>query len=1009
MTKPAAIMQIKGTIRRKLMWDLVNRTGIVIAMASTVALLGLILMMLGGATHIAAQSQPTPEAYITVVIAGGDDTVSWSDPDGCSSDYNTYLNVTPYDDDAETSRTHLGSAASGSTEATQSISYSWGGDAPHLSVELYCGAYDASPNQNVLIASTYLSMQGSNLRIGTYSSAPLTVLTISSETLSPAFDRGIYQYTAEVPSDVEVINLDPTVLTGYQTDFVKNPNPWIVMICNHMDVYCAYQYGDGTTTGIVLSDADTNTEGFQVNLDRGENRLLLGVNKGSVGAGVGGLYELTVTVQNSPATGQPTISGTAQVGQTLTADTSGISDADGLTNVAYSYQWLADDTQIDGATSSTYRLQSSNANKVIDVRVTFIDDAGYEESLTSEASGVVAPNVPATGAPTITGTAQVGETLTADASGISDADGLTNVTYNYQWLASRDTEIDGATSSTYSLLGSDEGKTIKVRVSFTDDRGHDEALTSEATTAVEARPNSPATGAPTITGTAQVGETLTANTSSIVDTDGLTNAVYGYQWIRNDGSSDTDIHDETGSTYTVTSAEAAKAIKVRATFTDDAGNEESVVSEETTPVPAIWTGAVTVGNDPNGSGATGYSVFPSGMGSITSPRFRLDDTTNTVTVVAYSEAGLHLGLQYELSTSFTLHVGADTFRSEQASMQEGTSAFIHTWSDHGLNWTEGDELLVVLLEVFENTAATGAPTISGTALVGQTLTASTAGIADTDGLDNVSYIYQWIRSDGSSDADIQGATGSSYTLVDADEGKAIKVKVSFTDDTGNEESLTSAATGVVAARPNSPATGVPSISGTAQVGATLTAGTSGITDADGLTNVSYSYQWLADETDIAGATGASYNLTDSEEGKAIKVKVSFADDAGNEETLTSAATAEVAAAPSPLTVTLENSPASHNGTDAFAFEIRFSEHFKVSYKTLRDHAFSVDGGAVTQATRQAKGSNIGWTITAQPDSNDAVRIVLPATTDCAATGAICTSDGRKLSNRLELTVSGPSS
>ena len=96
------------------------------------------------------------------------------------------------------------------------------------------------------------------------------------------------------------------------------------------------------------------------------------------------------TVSHStPPTGVPTISGTVQVGQTLAADTSGISDADGLTNVAYSYQWLADDTEIDGATSSTYTLQSSDNGKVIKVQVTFTDDDGGDESLTSEGTAAV--------------------------------------------------------------------------------------------------------------------------------------------------------------------------------------------------------------------------------------------------------------------------------------------------------------------------------------------------------------------------------------------------------------------------------------------------------------------------------------------------------------------------------------------------------------------------------------------------------------------------------------------
>ena len=97
---------------------------------------------------------------------------------------------------------------------------------------------------------------------------------------------------------------------------------------------------------------------------------------------------------------------------------------------------------------------------------------------------------------------------------------------------------------------------------------------------------------------------------------------------------------------------------------------------------------------------------------------------------------------------------------------------------------------------------------------------------------------------------------------------------------------------------NSPATGDPTISGTAQVGETLTADTSDIADADGLTNATFSYQWLADGAEIVGATSLTYTLADTEEGRAIKVRVSFADDAGNEESMTSAATDAVAAEPS---------------------------------------------------------------------------------------------------------------
>ena len=79
-----------------------------------------------------------------------------------------------------------------------------------------------------------------------------------------------------------------------------------------------------------------------------------------------------------------------------------------------------------------------------------------------------------------------------------------------------------------------------------------------------------------------------------------------------------------------------------------------------------------------------------------------------------------------------------------------------------------------------NTAPTGLPTIAGTARVGDTLTASAAGIADADGLADAVFAWQWIANDGTSDADIAGATQSTYTLTSAEAGKTIKVRASFT-------------------------------------------------------------------------------------------------------------------------------------------------------------------------------------------------------------------------------------
>ena len=97
-----------------------------------------------------------------------------------------------------------------------------------------------------------------------------------------------------------------------------------------------------------------------------------------------------------------------------------------------------------------------------------------------------------------------------------------------------------------------------------------------------------------------------------------------------------------------------------------------------------------------------------------------------------------------------------------------------------------------------NEAPTGAPSITGTAQVGDVLTASISDIEDGDGLDNVVFAYQWLANDGTDDTEIAGATGATHEVAPAQVGKTLKVRVTFTDDGGTEEVLTSVATeGVV--------------------------------------------------------------------------------------------------------------------------------------------------------------------------------------------------------------------
>ena len=204
--------------------------------------------------------------------------------------------------------------------------------------------------------------------------------------------------------------------------------------------------------------------------------------------------------------------------------------------------------------------------------------------------------------------------------------------------------------------------------------------------------------------------------------------------------------------------------------------------------------------------------------------------------------------------------------------------------------------------------------------------------------------------------------------------------------------------------------GLPTISGAALVGETLTAASAGITDVDGITHAGVAWQWIANDgaadTDIAGAMSSTYALTASEVGKTIKVRATWIDGGGVEETLVSAATATVARPP--VTARFENVPRSHDGSSGFTFELRFSEEFPIGFRTLRDDAFEVSGGAVRKAKRRQKGASIGWRITVRPDTNGDIVVTLPVRA-CDAAGAICTPDGRALSREVSVKVPGPAS
>ena len=726
-------------------------------------------------------------------------------------------------------------------------------------------------------------------------------------------------------------------------------------------------------------------------------------------------------VENTPAGGEPQINGIPEVGQTLSADTTAISDADGLENAVFQYQWLAEDADISGATGATYTVVSGDVGQAIRVSVAFTDDGGHEETLTSAPTAVV----------TVAGlqlqSATVdGSTLTLTYSEVLDTGvtlGTTPFAVNVNWSSRSLIGVGVGESNVLLLLSSAVEVGDTVTVDYTAPDGPDFIRD------IRGRKAASFSGQAVTNDTASAPLTASAHDapSSHNGQDAFTFELRFSEEPKSDFSY-TTVQDHAftvtgGSVTYVRRLDPPSNIRWEITVTPGSGADVTIALNATTDCSA--QGAICT--EEGGKLSGGLLLVVPGPNAPATPNTRatgaptISGTARVGETLTADTTGISDGdgldnatFAYQWLADDAEINGATAATYTLAGDDAGKAVNVRvSFTDDGGNdeeLTSAATGAVAPAPPPANTPATGAPTITGAAQVGETLTAGATGIADGDGLDSATFSYQWLADD----AEINGATANSYTLTDAEAGKAIKVRVSFTDDAGNDEQLTSALTGAVAAAPpppNTPATGAPTITGAAQVGETLTADTTGISDDDGLDNATFAYQWLADDAEINGANASTYTLADDDAGKTIKVRASFTDDAGNDEQLTSAVTGAVTAAvvKPPLTASAHDVPSSHNGQDAFIFELRFIEAPEpdFSYTTVRDHAFTVTGGSVTYVRRLEPGKNIRWEITVTPASSADVAIALNATTDCEADGAICTEDGRKLSGELELTVNGP--
>ena len=777
-------------------------------------------------------------------------------------------------------------------------------------------------------------------------------------------------------------------------------------------------------------------------------------------------------------------------------------------------------------------------------------------------------NHPGNGRPTISGHTQIGQYLTAYPTGITDFNGLPagNSNYTYQWLrqdGDAHTPIPGATSQTIGLTADDDDHTFKVQVSYTDQDGFAGGpFTSNPTRAISnpsgnrrTNPSVPDMLPPPEHFHAGVSRqhTLRFTWTSHPDT-----AAHRVEWRnRDDDGRDWSMATVAGPTQarTLTDLDCNTTYEIRITSRKNNqtyyGPYDTLFMTTTLCPQALRVTDLQINHRNNCANLTWVGATHRNVNGYRVGRFTIGADSVVLVNQSSNSARSHSDCSYEYRTpgsSSSFWVAAIYKYGNYELRRMYTSQYIYSpqtrghisSSDEG-NGDSGDSQ-----SSNTNNAAARQPDIAGTAKVGETLTAGTSSITDDDGLDNVSYQYQWLRDD----ADIAGQTNSTYDLVSADEGKTIKVRVTFNDDAGNAESLTSAATTAVLARPTptvlltasfanvaadhngdsftfqlifsenveagyarirnhaftvdgatidsasrttqgsnqgwnvevkptgngSVTITLPETTDCTDSGAICTddsrklshptsatvAGPPAISVGDATAQeaegavleftvslghassrtVTVAYA-TSDGTATSGsdytATSGTLTFNAGDTSQTVQVAVLTDSDDEDAETLTltlsnpaqaklddhvgtgtiedaeaSSETADDPPADDPpaetpvvaLTASITNMPATHNGS-TFTFDLSFSENVKAGYERIRDDAFTISGGDVKNAQRKAQGSNQSWTITVEPDGNGRISITLPETTDCDATGAICTYDGRKLSNSTPASIPGP--
>jgi hypothetical protein len=482
------------------------------------------------------------------------------------------------------------------------------------------------------------------------------------------------------------------------------------------------------------------------------------------------------TISYSSATGYsaplynvvlPVTRGNLVVGQILEAS-DGVWSSSYTTNLSYRWQRVCSGTTttITDALTPTYTITEDVIGCSVLVQVTGSTLLGSAIAI-SPSRGLVTI-VGNTVTPVISGSLRVGGTLS-----VTSGTWVGSPTLAYRWQSSTDGNIwdtiSGATSPTYVLTVAQAGLYVRAQVLGSKSSTVPTAYTIVATTtntAVVPTLSITNSVAPAVTGSWTEGTTLSASTGTW-----STSGTYTYQWqSSSDNSTWENIASATSSTYTLTSSEASKYVRVQVINTSSAGSgvaysvaRSKVGSPFNTTLPAI-TGTIKVGSTQTVSTGT---------------------WSNTPTAYSYQWQKSADGISWTNLSGETASTYVPTFDVANLRIRVSVGAG---------NAVETATVTTAIISGFLPPQATAIPVVTGTMTVGQTLTSTSGTWPGT--ID--SYVYQWQRSSdsGVTWTNISGATASTYVLVAADAGYQIRSQVSLTTNTGSSSAYSLPTVGI---------------------------------------------------------------------------------------------------------------------------------------------------------------------------------------------------------------------